>query len=104
MTDYAFTYYGEPRFKNPEEDAQHTERFMAWIGSLGEAVVNRDTPLGKTKTVRSSGVSDFVGSNRLTGFSIVKADNMDAALEIAKKCPHLEYGTVDVAEVTEMAT
>jgi hypothetical protein len=27
---------------------------------------------------------------------------MDAALEMAKGCPFLEFGTVDVAEVMEM--
>jgi hypothetical protein len=27
---------------------------------------------------------------------------MDAALEMAKRCPHLEHGTVDVAEAMEM--
>ena len=104
MTSYVLTYYGEPRFKTPEDGAKHREKFMAWLETLGDAVVNPDTPLGKTKTVRSSGVSDFVGSNRLTGFSIVKADSMDAALAIARKCPHLEYGTVDVAEVLDIAT
>jgi len=38
----------------------------------------------------------------LTGFSVVKADGMDAALKMAKGCPHLEHGTVDVAEAMEM--
>jgi hypothetical protein len=104
MTKYAFTYYGEPRFKNPDDRTKHLEKFMVWIRSLGDAVVNPNVSLGKTRTVRTSGVSDFVGSNRLTGFSIVKADSMDTAVEIAKKCPHLEYGAVDVAEVIEMAT
>jgi hypothetical protein len=32
----------------------------------------------------------------------VKADSMDAALEMAKGCPHLEHGTIEVAEVKEM--
>ena len=103
MTDYVLSYYGEPRFKNLDEGTKHMERFTAWIGSLGDALVDPHTPLGKTKTIRSSGISDFVGSNRLMGLSIIRADGMDAAVEIAKKCPHLDYGTVDVAEVIETA-
>ncbi len=55
-----------------------------------------------SKTVSSSGVSDDGGSNPLLGFSIVKADSMDAALEMAKGCPHLEIGTIEVAEAKEM--
>ena len=75
---------------------------MVWVGGIGDALVNPGTPLGKPKTVSSGGVSDDSGPNRLTGFSIVKADSMDAALEMAKGCPFLEFGTVDVAEVMEM--
>ncbi len=77
-------------------------KWQAWVGGLGDAVVNPGTPLGKSKTVSSGGVSDDGGSNALTGFSIVKADSMDAALEIAKGCPYLEHGTIEVAEVKEM--
>jgi len=39
----------------------------------------------------------------LSGFSVVKADSMEAALEIAKSCPFLETeGTIEVAEMMEM--
>ena len=78
-------------------------KWRAWIGGLGDAMVNPGTPLRKSKTVSSGGVSDYAGSNRLTGFSIVKAEGMDAALEMAKGCPHLEHGTVEVAEAMAMA-
>jgi len=78
-------------------------KWKAWVGGLGDAVVNPGTPLGKSKIVSSSGVSDDGGPNAMSGFSIVKADNMDAALEMAKGCPFLELGgTLEVAEVMEM--
>ena len=38
----------------------------------------------------------------MTGFSVVKADSMDAALEMAKGCPFLDIGTLEVAEMKEM--
>jgi hypothetical protein len=77
-------------------------KWKAWVGGLGDAVVNPGSPLGMSKTVSSDGVSDDSGSNPLSGFSIMKADSMDAALEIAKGCPHLEHGTIEVAEVKEL--
>ncbi len=73
-----------------------------WVGNLGKALVNPGVPLKRAKTVSSGGVSDNNISNRLTGYSVVQADNMDAAIEMAKRCPHLEHGTVDVAEAMEM--
>ncbi len=78
-------------------------KWRAWIGGLGDAAANPGTPLGKSKTVSSAGVSDDGGSNPMQGFSIVKADSMDAALEMAKGCPTLELGgTIEVAEAMEM--
>ena len=78
------------------------EKWKAWIGSLGDAVVNPGTPLGKSKMVSPDGVLDDSGPNALTGYSIVKADSMDVALEMAKGCPFLDIGTLEVAEVMEM--
>lgn len=77
-------------------------KWKAWVGGLADAVVNPGTPLGMSKTISTGGASDGGGSTRLTGLSIGKADNMDPALEIAKRCPYLDIGTVEVAEVMEM--
>ena len=103
MSNYVLAYHGGKMPESPEEGAKGMAKFKAWVGGLGDAVVNPGTPLGKSKTVSSGGVSDGGGSNPLIGFSIVKADSMDAALEMAKACPTLEIGgTIEVAEVMEM--
>ena len=103
MSNYVFAYHGGKRPESPEEGAKHMAKWKAWVGGLGDAVVNPGTPLGKSKTVSSAGVSDDGGSNPMSGFSIVIADSMDAALEMAKECPLLEIGgTLEVAEVMEM--
>jgi len=102
MSNYIFAYHGGKKPESPEEGANLMAKWKAWVGSLGDAMVNPGTPVGKSKTVSSGGVSDDGGSNPLSGFSIVKADSMDAALEMAKGCPHLEHGTIEVAEVKEM--
>ena len=99
---FAYMYHGKMPERS-EEGAKGMEQFMAWLGGLGQAVVDPGTPLGMSKTVSSTGVSEDSGANHLTGFSIIKADSMDAALEIAKACPFLDMGTVEVAEVMEMS-
>jgi hypothetical protein len=58
--------------------------WKAWLGGLGDAVVNPGTPLGKSKMVSSGGVSDANGPEPLTGFSVVTAENIEAALESPK--------------------
>ncbi len=103
MSNYIIAYHGGKKPETPEEGAKNMAKWKAWVGGLGDAVVNPGTPLGKSRIVSSLGVSDDGGSNPLLGFSIVKADSMDAALEMAKECPHLEIGgTLEVAEMMEM--
>ncbi len=102
MSNYIFAYHGGKRPETPEAGAELMARWKAWMGGLGDALVNPGNPVGKSKTVSSGGVSDDGGSNPLSGFSIVKADSMDAALEMAKGCPHLDHGTIEVAEAMEM--
>jgi hypothetical protein len=103
MKTFTFAYYGEPKFDAPEKGAKYMEKWRAWVRSLGEALVNPGTILGKgAKIVSGKGVSDDNASSRLTGFSIVKAATMDTALAMAQSCPHLEHGTLHVAEVMEM--
>ena len=102
MSNYIFAYHGGKKPESPEEGAKHMAKWKTWIGDLGDAVVNPGTPLGKSRIVSSGGVSDDGGPDPLTGFSVVKAETMDAALEMAKACPFLDFGTIEVAEMMEM--
>ena len=54
------------------------------------------------RTVSSTGVTDDGGSNPLSGYSVVQADSKEAAIELAKSCPHLDHGTIEVAEMMKM--
>lgn len=102
MVDYVISYFGEPSFNSPEEGSQYQKKWRSWIGGLGDALVNPGTPLKVSKVVRADSVIDGERSVRLTGYSIVRADNMDAAVEMVKSCPHLEHGTIEVAEVMDI--
>jgi hypothetical protein len=102
LPSYIIAYHGGKKPESPEEGARQKAKWKAWLDGLGDAVVNPGTPLGMSRFVSSGGVSDDGGPDPLTGFSIVKADSMDAALEMAKECPFLDIGTIEVAEVMDM--
>ena len=103
MPNYIIAYRGGSEPATREEGAKHMAKWQAWVGGLGDAAVNPGTPLGKSKFVSSSGVSDDSGSDPMSGFSVVKAESMDAALEMAGECPFLDTGgTLEVAEMKEM--
>jgi len=101
MPKYVIAYLGGKQLANPETRAAQMAKWKAWVDGLGHRMVNPGMPLGQGKLVSSDGVSER-GPNHLTGFSIVLADTMDAALEIAQRCPFLDIGTIEVAEAMEM--
>ena len=101
MPRYIIAYRGEPKFESREDGAVHMAKWKTWIDELGEAVVNPGTPLAKGKLIDSRGVTDS-GTDRLSGFSMITADDIDAALELAKGCPYLDHGTIELAQVMEM--
>jgi hypothetical protein len=103
MPNYIIAYRGGEKPASQEEGAKQMAKWKAWLGGLGDAVVDPGTPLGKSMMVSSAGVSDADGSNAMSGFSTVKADSLDAAIEMAKECPFLETGgTLEVAEIMAM--
>jgi len=76
-------------------------RWRAWMGSLGAALVDAGAPLNKGRIISSRGSPDQ-GADLLSGFSILAADSMDGALRLAEGCPHLDHGTIEVAEIMDM--
>ena len=55
-----------------------------------------------SKTISADGVEDGGGSNPLVGYSILEADDMEAAIEMVQACPQIEIGTLEVAEIMKM--
>jgi hypothetical protein len=70
------------------------EAWTGWFTKLGPAVVDGGNPIAPmAKHIMSNGqVMDGPIGTMATGYSIVKADSYDAAVEIAKGCPHLGAG------------
>ncbi|MEM8696748.1 MAG: hypothetical protein AAGE05_12070 [Pseudomonadota bacterium] len=102
MPKYVFAYHGGKAPESPEEGETVMARWQAWFADMGDAVVDGGNPVGPSKTVSANDVADDGGANPLSGYSLVQADSIDAAVEIAKGCPVLDHGTVEVAEAMEM--
>ncbi len=102
MPKYVFAYHGGKAPESPEEGAKVMAAWEAWMKGLGEAIVDPGNPVGMSKTVTGSGVEDNGGSNPLSGYTLVNADSIEAACEMAKGCPILVDGTIEVAEAMEM--
>jgi hypothetical protein len=104
MTQFIFAYHGGKSPETPEEGEKVMAAWGAWFEGLGQAIVQPGAPVGMSKTVSGSGVVDDGGANPVSGYSVVDAANMDAALAMAKGCPMVVdgSGSVEVAELLEM--
>ena len=98
---FALAYYGKPEFRSEEECKEYMSEWKAWVKKLGDKMVDPGFPLKSPKTVSSEGVSDGNSPDRLSGYSIVETESIEEAIGMVKGCPHLKFGTIDVAEVME---
>ena len=104
MKQFVLVYLGGNHPSSPEEAEKHFSKYTAWLSSLGEAVVIPTIPLKDTTTVRPDGTIGEGGSSAMSGFSIIKAESMDAALSIARACPFLEIGgSLEVSELMQVS-
>jgi hypothetical protein len=104
MANYVFAYSGGKGVAadEAERDAQMA-KWGEWFGELGAAVVDGGAASGSAKTVGPGGSVSDGGSRGVTGYSIVSAESLDSAVELAKGCPVLEIGgAVDVYEAIAM--
>ena len=103
MAQFGLLYVGEPKFSGSEDEGRaHQQRYFAWLEGLGDAAVNRGIPFGPPTRVDANGVSNEAREDRLTGLTIVEAEDMDAAIEIAKSCPYIEFAALDVVQIFKM--
>ncbi len=100
MPDFMFVYHGGGMPETEAEQAAAMARWGEWMETNGPSLKDPGNPVGMSKTVSADGVADNGGSNPTSGYTIVTADSMDAALEMAKTNPMIaDGGSVEVAEI-----
>jgi hypothetical protein len=99
MANYLLTYYGGGMPESPEENAQVMQAWTAWFGELGEALVDGGNPTSRSRAITPDG-SVMDATSAPTGYSIIKADSLDAAVAASKGCPVLAGGATIVVSET----
>ena len=105
MSDYVLLYRGGKMPEGEAAQAAVMEAWGAWFGQLGAAVKDPGNPFTPTaKSISSDGsVSDGPAGSMASGYSIVQADSLDAAVAMAKGCPVLQGGAqISVFETFEV--
>jgi hypothetical protein len=103
MPKYMLTYLGGDQPASPEEGQKHFAKYKAWLSDLGDAIVSPANPLKSTCIVTPNGDVTEGNKTNMSGFTVVQADSMESALEMAKSCPFLKInGSLEVSEMIEM--
>jgi hypothetical protein len=106
MTNYVLLFSGGSGMPETEEEQQAVmAAWGAWYGAMGDAVVDGGNPFsGVARSVAPDrSVSDGPAGSASNGYTIIKADSIDAATEMAKGCPILDDGgDVSVYETFEV--
>ena len=102
MANYLFAYYGGTMAPTPAARKKSMDAWNAWFAKMGKSVVDMGAPTKPGKMVSKSGAK-AISSDPVTGWSVVKADSLDAAVNLAKTSPQLSAGgQIGVYEVLPM--
>jgi hypothetical protein len=104
MARYLLVYRGGSQPESEAAGQQVMAAWIAWFGSLGAAVVDGGNPTAASRTIAPGGaVSEGAGASPVTGYSVLSAESLDAAVQLAQGCPHLKAGgTVEVYETIQL--
>ena len=87
----------------PEEMAKGMEPWMAWVQRSGSALVDIGAPLVGGQKLTKAGAS--ASDKQVVGYSIVQAEDIEAAKALLDGHPHIEGmegGEIEVHEAVPM--
>ena len=99
MANFLLTYHGGGMPETPDEQAQVMQAWTTWFGQLGDGLVDGGNPTSQSRAISPDG-SVMEATSAPTGYSIIKADSLDAAVMAAQSCPVLAGGAVVVVSET----
>ena len=102
MPHFLFAYLGGKMPETQQETEAEIASWQGWFDSICASIVDPGNPVGESRTVSDGGVVDDGGPNPLSGYTIVIADDIDEAVQMASRCPILGHGSVEVPEIHEV--
>ncbi|HEY8570645.1 hypothetical protein [Microbulbifer sp.] len=109
MKNFMAIYIGTPdsmekwkHLSDEEKQQRMQEGMVAWHGWMekhSDILVESGGPLGKTKRIDPTGISDV--RNNMTGYTIIKAESHEAAAKLFEGHPHFSIFPGDSVELME---
>lgn len=103
MAKYLLVYRGGSMPEGEAAQAQVMAAWDAWFTSIGGAVADPGNPTSQAKTIQPDGTVTGDGRASVSGYTILSADSLDAAIGLAMGCPVLAGGaSIEVCETFDV--
>lgn len=100
MPQFMLIYHGGKRPETEADIKRSMDAWGSWMGTHGPKLADPGNPVGQSWTVSASGTVDNGGANPVSGYTIVNADSIAEACEMASSNPIVaDGGSVEVAEI-----
>ncbi len=92
--NYVILYTGGRMPEGELEQEETLKAWEGWYGKIGNALVDAGNPFGsRAKSITSDGmVIDAKNDCMPSGYTIIQADSLEAAVSMDKTCPILKDG------------
>lgn len=96
MSTYVLSFRGQNgRTSDPDQEAAWGQ----WFQAIGGRVIDFGHRVGQVSALGGEATG---GGTVLTGYVVITADDMEAAVAVAERCPGLQHGGgVEVGETVE---
>jgi hypothetical protein len=94
MPKYLVTYHAGDMPHDPESMADAREAFMAWALVTGEALYDPGAPVVARALVTGANSDEAAADEPFSGWSVVEAEDLDAAAMLVSDHPFLSRGGV----------
>jgi hypothetical protein len=104
MAKYLITYHGGQGMPaDPEVARQAIAAFQAWVGRVGNAMLDPGAPVAQSKTVSADAVADGQTAGSVGGYTLIEAPTLDDAVQLVQDHPFLTRGgSLQVSEAVDL--
>ncbi len=100
MANYVLSFRGR---SDRMADAEEEKAWGQWFEQIGGSVVDFGNRVGQVRSLGGSRSGTGAGQDVLTGYVVISANDLEAAVAVAKGCPGLQSGGgVEVGETVDM--
>jgi hypothetical protein len=92
MARYLLLYRGGTPPQTEDEGREVMAAWTAWFEDLGPAVVDQGLPTAGGRSLATDGSVAEASAADVTGYTILEAEGLEPAVEMARSCPHLQAG------------